>query len=58
MHNGIEKTILAEDFHGTAPDGSPHSKQEAVAHALNETSEEACTTYELKAAPAATEPGH
>jgi|NGEPerStandDraft_6_1074524.scaffolds.fasta_scaffold10949_4 hypothetical protein len=58
MHNGIEKTILAEDFHGTAPDGSRYSKQEAVAHALNETSEEACTMYELKAGPAATEPGH
>jgi hypothetical protein len=26
-HNGIEKTILAEDFQGTAPDGSRYSKK-------------------------------
>jgi hypothetical protein len=32
-HNGIQKTILAEDFHGTAPNGSLYSKKEAVAHA-------------------------
>ncbi len=48
-HNGIEKTILAEDFHGTSPSGSLYSKQEALADAQNEKrSEEACTLYEVK----------
>src|SRR5271165_4959193 len=48
-HNGIEKTILADDFYGTAPNGSHYSKQEAVADAQNKkTSEEACTMYEVK----------
>ena len=47
-HNGIEKTILAEDFLGTAPDGSRYSKQQAIAHAASEkTSEGACTMYEV-----------
>ena len=47
--NGIEKTILAEDFHGTSPSGSLYSKQEALADAQNEKrSEEACTLYEVK----------
>jgi len=47
-HNGIEKKILAEDFQGTAPDGSRYSKQQAVAHALSaKPSEEACTLYEV-----------
>ncbi len=45
-HNGIEKTILAEDFHGTAPNGSLYSKQQAVAHA--KTTEQACKMYEVK----------
>jgi hypothetical protein len=47
-HNGIEKTILAEDFQGTAPDGSRYSKQQALAHASSEkSSEAACTMYEV-----------
>src|SRR5580698_10219035 len=45
-HNGIEKTILAEDFHGTAPNGSRYSKTDAVAHAQGGTLEEACTLYD------------
>jgi len=48
-HNGIEKTILADDFHGTAPDGSLYSKQEAVADALAaKTTEESCVMYDVK----------
>jgi hypothetical protein len=46
--NGIEKTILAEDFHGTAPDGSLYSKKEAVEHAQSGVPEQACTIYEVK----------
>jgi hypothetical protein len=46
-HNGIEKTILAKDFHGTAPNGSRYSKKEAVAHAQSGVPEEACTMYEV-----------
>lgn len=46
-HNGIQKTILAEDFHGTAPDGSRYSKKEAVAHAQSRTPGEACAMYEV-----------
>jgi hypothetical protein len=46
-HNGIERTILAEDFHGTAPDGSRYSKKDAVAHAQGGTLEEACTLYDV-----------
>lgn len=45
-HNGIEKTILAEDFHGTAPSGSLYSKQQAVAD--SKTTEEACKIYDVK----------
>ena len=48
-HNGIEKTILAADFHGTAPNGSLYSKQEAVAYAeRGKPTEEACKMYEVK----------
>jgi Domain of unknown function (DUF4440) len=47
-HNGIEKTILAEDFHGTSPRGTLYSKQEALAPAQKGSSEEACTLYEVK----------
>ena len=47
-HNGIEKTILAEDFYGTAPDGSRYSKQQAVARSAGKITEEACTMYEVK----------
>ena len=46
-HNGIEKTILAEDFQGTAPDGSRYSKKEAIAESASETPEEACEIYEV-----------
>jgi len=46
-HNGIQKTILAEDFQGTAPDGSRYSKKDAVEHSLGGTSEEECTMYEV-----------
>ena len=48
-HNGIEKTILAEDFQGTAPSGSQYSKQEALSQASqSKVSEEACTMYDVK----------
>ncbi len=46
-HNGIEKTILAEDFQGTAPDGSRYSKKEAIAESASQTPEEACEIYEV-----------
>ena len=45
-HNGIEKTILAEDFQGTAPDGSRYSKKEAIAGSTK-TPKEACEIYEV-----------
>lgn len=47
-HNGIERTILAEDFLGTSPHGSLYSKQEALAPASKEKPEESCTLYEVK----------
>jgi hypothetical protein len=48
-HNGIQTTILAEDFHGTAPDGSLYSKQKEVAGPQNpKTTEEACAMYDVK----------
>ena len=48
-HNGIEKAILADDFQGTAPNGSLYTKQEAVADAQKpKTPEEDCTMYEVK----------
>jgi Domain of unknown function (DUF4440) len=47
-HNGIQKTILAEDFHGTAPDGSLYSKKQALAEALSGKPEEGCTLFEVK----------
>jgi Domain of unknown function (DUF4440) len=46
-HNGIETTILAEDFQGTAPDGSHYSKKKAVADAQSGDREETCTLYEV-----------
>jgi hypothetical protein len=47
-HNGIEKTILVEDFQGTAPDGSRYSKQQALAQASSEKSKESgCKMYEV-----------
>ena len=47
-HNGIQKTILAEDFYGTAPDGSRYSKKKELADAQSSVLEEACTMYEVK----------
>jgi hypothetical protein len=47
-HNGIEKTILAEDFLGTSQHGSLYKKEEALASNPNEKPEEACTLYEVK----------
>jgi hypothetical protein len=45
-HNGIQKTILAGDFHGTAPDGSLYSKKEALAEV--QRTETGCTMFEVK----------
>jgi hypothetical protein len=48
-HNGIEKTILADDFHGTAPDGSLYSKKQAITEALSgKRTEEGCTMFDVK----------
>ena len=47
-HNGIEKTILAEDFHGIDPDGSHYSKKEAVEQARTAKTERECKMYEVK----------
>lgn len=48
-HNGIQKTILADDFQGTAPDGSLYTKQEEVTEAAKpKTTEEACKMYDVK----------
>ena len=46
-HNGIEKKILAEDFQGTAPDGSRYSKKQATTEFAGGSSEEACEMYEV-----------
>ena len=46
-HNGIEKTILADDFQGTGPGGSRYSKKEATVEFANGTREEACEMYEV-----------
>jgi Domain of unknown function (DUF4440) len=45
--NDIKKTILAEHFQGTAPDGTRYSKREAVAHSLSGKPEQACTLHEV-----------
>ncbi len=47
-HNGIEKTILADDFHGIDPDGSQYSKKEAVEGAKTAKTERDCKMYEVK----------
>src|SRR5271154_5327122 len=47
-HNGIEKTILAEDFHGIDPDGSQYSKKEALEGAKTSKTERECKMYEVK----------
>jgi hypothetical protein len=47
-HNGIEKTILAEDFHGIAPSGAQYSKKEAVADAVAaKSTEKECVMYDV-----------
>lgn len=46
-HNGIESTILAEDFQGIAPNGSRYSKKGAIAYSASKTPEEACEIYEV-----------
>jgi hypothetical protein len=47
--NGIEKTILAEDFHGTAPDGSQYGKKEAVSESQDaQPAERECVMYDVK----------
>jgi hypothetical protein len=48
-HNGIQKIILADDFQGTAPDGSLYSKKQALAEALSgKRTEEGCTMFDVK----------
>jgi hypothetical protein len=47
-HNGIEKTILADDFHGIAPDGSHYEKKDMVTESENtKTSERECVMYKV-----------
>jgi len=47
-HNGIEKTILADDFHGIAPDGSHYEKKDIVADSENsKDSEKECVMYDV-----------
>ena len=47
--NGIEKVILAEDFHGTAPDGKQYSKKEAVSGSQDaQPAERECVMYDVK----------
>jgi Domain of unknown function (DUF4440) len=46
-HNDIDKTILAEDFQGTGPDGSVYSKKDVAAEFLGQKSKEACEMYEV-----------
>jgi hypothetical protein len=48
-HNGIEHTILAEDFQGVAPDGSQYGKREAVEDSDHpKSTERACRMYDVK----------
>jgi len=48
-HDPIEKDILAEDYHGTAPDGTEYGKKEAVSGAaFPETKESECVMYGVK----------
>jgi hypothetical protein len=47
--NGIEKVILAEDFHGTAPNGTQYSKKEAVSGSQDtQAAERECVMYDVK----------
>jgi hypothetical protein len=45
--NGIEKTILADDFQGTAPDGSHYTKPQALADSAKDAPEEDCRLYDV-----------
>jgi len=48
-HNGIEASILADDFHGIAPDGTQYDKKQSVQESLNtKTSERDCKMNEVK----------
>jgi hypothetical protein len=49
-HEQIEKTILADDYHGTAPDGSEYGKKEAMSETPDPsaTKETECTMYAVK----------
>jgi Domain of unknown function (DUF4440) len=48
-HNNIEQTILAEDFYGTAPDGTHYSRKEAIEETQNaKTFERGCRMFEVK----------
>jgi hypothetical protein len=46
----IEKTILADDYHGTAPDGSQYDKKEAVSGSADPSAakETECVMYAVK----------
>ena len=47
--NGIEKIILAGDFHGTAPNGTQYSKKEAVSGSQDsQPAERECVMYDVK----------
>ena len=48
-HNNIEASILANDFHGVAPDGTQYDKKQAVQESANsKTSEHECKMFEVK----------
>jgi hypothetical protein len=48
-NNGIEASILAEDFYGIAPDGTQYDKKQSVQESLNtKTSERECKMHEVK----------
>ncbi len=47
--NGIEKSILAEDFHGVSPEGEEYSKKDMVAEAgTSAPAERGCVMYGVK----------
>lgn len=48
-HNGIEANILADDFHGVAPDGSQYDKSKAVQQSQSTAPpERECKMFEVK----------
>jgi hypothetical protein len=48
-HNGIEARILADDFHGVAPDGTQYDKRQSVQESSNsKASELECKMFEVK----------